>query len=115
MPPTCFTPPTGHVPLRSVLPGQCLLLADHNLMDVPGSLWLDGLYVRLTSPRGVIYLSLISSMSGTETQLWMTGVTLQGNGDGVFDCWVCGMLVTGSLHANGAVLSNTFVQHECMI
>ena len=45
-----FTPPTGHAPLRDLLPGQCLLLADGNLMWVEGQLWLDGLYVRLTSP-----------------------------------------------------------------
>ena len=46
-----FTPPTGHALLRDLLPGQCLLLADDNLMWVNRQLWLDGLYVRLTSPR----------------------------------------------------------------
>ena len=44
-------PPTGHAPLRDLLPGQCLLLADDRLTSVGGQLWLDGLYVRLTFPR----------------------------------------------------------------
>ena len=85
-----FTPPTGHAPLRELLPGQCLLLADDNSMLVGGQLWLDGLYVRLTSPRDGKFSRFL--LSTDNAVLWMTGVTLQGNGSGKRDCIYCGVL-----------------------
>ena len=98
-----FTPPTGHAPLRDMMPGQCLLLADSPFIQLPQSqLWLDGLHVRLTSPRGADFTSLV--WTGSNAELWMTGVTLQGNGDGVRDCWHCGFSGSGMLHAEGSFL-----------
>lgn len=90
-------------PLRDLLPRQCLLLVDADLLEVDDSkLWLDGLYVRLTSPRGEDgFAELIYIQPSGE--LWMTDVTLQGNGNSDFgaDCSNCGMDVRGSVYAEG--------------
>ena len=41
--------PAEHAPLRTLLPGQCLLLADTAVMIVANSiLWLNNVYIRLT-------------------------------------------------------------------
>lgn len=99
----------SHAPLRPLLPRQCLLLADDRLMEVDSSkLWLDGLYVRLTTPRdtsGVFDGFILVSGSGAE--VWMTGVTLQGNGDKVRDCDDCGLRgsIDAAVYAEGAGLT----------
>ena len=67
-----FTPPTGHAPLRDLLPGQCLLLADHDLMWVGGQLWLDNLYVRLTSPREDEF-GYFLGFADASSEGWLTG------------------------------------------
>jgi hypothetical protein len=97
--------PSGHAPLRPLLPNQCLLLADEDLLNVrAGNLWLDSLYVRLTTPRdaGGVFYGFIQV--GFEAAVWMTGVTLQGNGDGVEDCWACGLIfwAKARVYAEGA-------------
>jgi hypothetical protein len=75
--------PSGHAPLRSLLPNQCLLLADHHLQAVlGGKLWLDSLYVRRTTQVTGSVFSLLQVL-GSDAEMWMTGVTLQGNGDGM--------------------------------
>ena len=102
-------PPNGHAPLRDLLPGQCLLLADENLMwVVQGQLWLDGLYVRLTSPRDGrdFYVFLFAD---SPAEVWMTGVTLQGNGDGERDCSDCGVISRGHVYAEGAATASLHV------
>lgn len=86
-------PPTGQAPLRDLQPGQCLLLAAYNLMTVMDRLWLDALRVRLTSLRDDELQQLLASAPGSE--LWMTKVTLQGNGDGECDCGSCGVGTSG--------------------
>ena len=97
-----FTPPSGHTPLRGLLPGQCLLLVDHLLMWMDDRMWLDNLYVRLASPRYNEFGGFVTG--GNASELWMTGVTLQGNGDGVQDCDDCALFSTGLLYAYGAVV-----------
>ena len=89
--------PSGHAPLRDMQERQCLLLTDAEVMDVNSSLWLDGLYMRLTMPRDTDgeFLEFIDSGSGTQG-LYMTGLTLQGNGDGVQDCFSCALFVDSS-------------------
>ena len=73
-----------------------------NIMSVFEQLWLDNLYVRLTSPRDVNFLHFLAAYEDAE--LWMTGVTLQGNGDGERDCDHCGIQSAGSVYAEGAVI-----------
>ena len=95
---------SDHAPLREMQVRQRLLLADPEVMDVNSSLWLDGLYMRLTSPRDSDgeFLEFIDSSTATEG-LYMTGVTLQGNGDGVQDCFSCAIFVDSSaVYAEGA-------------
>lgn len=81
--------PTSHAPLRPFLPLQCLLLASDNLFQANGTrLWIDRLYIRLTTARHDLFTQLVEARAG---RLWMTEMTLQGNGDGVRDCWACGI------------------------
>ena len=118
-----FTPAPGTAPLRSLLPGQCLLLADNTLLNVVGSTWLHGLYVRLTILETGEFNSLIlgepdptafTQNSVTGPRLWMTEVTLQGNGDGVRDCHACGLFFWGLVFAQGAVIVPSHPRHACM-
>ena len=55
-----------HAAMRALLPQQCLLVADHNVLEVNDSkLWLERIYFRLGDPRSgtfdqfVLVLSLI--------------------------------------------------------
>lgn len=69
--------PSSHAPLRPLLPYQCLLLADEQLLMLDATrLWLDGVYVRLTEPRNATFGGFVE-LWGSSTKLWMTGVTLQ--------------------------------------
>ena len=90
----------------SLGPRQCLLLADTDLLYVGGTkLWLDGLYVRLTTPRDDVFFRFIE-VGETIGELWMTNVTLQGNGDGALDCYTCGLdLWSSAVYAEGAIYS----------
>lgn len=102
-----YIPPSSHAPLLPILPYQCLILVDGDLGRVWGvELWLDGLYFRLTTPReiagekdGFNFNNYLINLQGDTTELWMTNVTLQGNGDGVQDCDDCAL----SLHKGVAV------------
>ena len=80
-----------------------MLLVDTDLLYVGGTkLWLDGLYVRLTDPRNGPFFRFIE-VGYTTGQLWMTGLTLQGNGDDVLDCYTCGLdLWSSAVYAQGA-------------
>lgn len=108
----------SHADLLGLLPPrQCLILADYNLMLVKCSnLWLDGLYVRLTSPRLEFRtdgyrpdFSEFIRVDGScidDTQVWMTNMTLQGNqggNQGVPYCEDCGLTVrwSGGVYAEG--------------
>lgn len=109
-PPSPYLDPS-HVPLRPLLPRQCLLLADDDLLIVYSSqVWLDGLYVRLTTPRDTetgLFGSFIS-LGTNESQVWMTDVTLQGNGNGMRVCDECALSVwlEGSAYAQGAATAH---------
>ena len=52
-----------------------------------GGIWLDALYFRLTTPRFEEFKTFVRFtplfMYG---DLFMTEVTMQGNGDGLLDC-----------------------------
>ena len=80
-------------------PRQCLLTTDASFMNVEhGNLWLDGLYVRQKHTKSV-YQSLVSV--GGKGALWMTSVTLQGDGSHVSNCEQCALDVTSQLYAEG--------------
>ena len=103
LPEPSATVPSTHAPMLPLSSGQCLLLVDTDLLYVGGtSLWLDGLYVRLTEARDETFFRFIE-VGDTTGQLWMTGMTLQGNGDGVLDCYTCGLdLWSSAVYAKGA-------------
>jgi hypothetical protein len=96
--------------LLPLLPYQCLLIADVNLLDteLDSQLWLDGVYVRYRrtgrfplDSSGYHFYGFIFSYGS----LWMTAVTLQGDGDGILDCEKCGVDTSfGNVYAEGALL-----------
>ena len=79
--------------------GQCLLRADDKPMSVTENLWLDRLYIRLTSPKNGFMLEFVCADNSSE--LWMTEVTFQGNGDGEHDCVSCRLRSDGLVYAKG--------------
>jgi hypothetical protein len=97
--------PANHVPLRPFLPGQCLLLIDADLLVVERKrqLWLDRLYMRITDPRDGLPFDSFIRVDYSGAELWVTGVTMQGNGDGIRDCWGCAMgaFREGRVYAEG--------------
>lgn len=96
--------PPKHAPLRDFQPEQCLLVADHNVLEVWDSkLWLEGFYFRLAEPRLGTFDQFVL-VTGSIAEFWMTHVTMQGNGDDVQDCINCGVAVRGegSVYAGGA-------------
>lgn len=66
-------------------------------------MWLDNLYVRTTTPRQANLFQFLN-IYGEDAQLWMTNVTMQGNGDGQSDCNNCGLqvAVNAAVFAEGA-------------
>lgn len=94
------------VSLRPLLPGQCLILADQNVIALKDNkIWIDGLYIRLTVPRNSTGYDRFVDVSGSDSQVWMTNVTLQGSGNVLpeQDCNACGLAVSssGSVYAEG--------------
>jgi hypothetical protein len=88
--------------LLPLLPYQCLLIADMDLLYAVSTsqLWLDGLYVRY---RRTACVDEFYEFLKTESKMWMTAVTLQGDGDGVDDCDTCGVCSGGQVYAEGAM------------
>jgi hypothetical protein len=100
--------PATFAPMRPRMPQQCLLLADKALLTANRGmqLWLDALYVRLTKPRGDDVFEEFVMASDPETKLFMTRVTLQGNGNGrVRTCAECGVETsrTAAVYAEGVM------------
>lgn len=100
-------------PLQPVKPRQCLVISDWSLFEVVGSrVWLEGLYIRMVTSRGgaaypIGELIPIGDKPGLITpQVWMTNVTLQGNGGAQQECEWCGLRATeASVYAEGVLLS----------
>lgn len=95
-----------HAPLRNLLPNQCVLLANERLLEVSGgNLWLDALYFRYpeAAEAGVSGTRFVD-VYRSDTDVFMTSVTFQGNGDGDEDCGVCAMSVFegANVYAEGA-------------
>lgn len=66
-------------PLRPLLEGQCIIVADHDMLEVSnGRLWVDNVYFRIgRSPRVPLPRLLTVYAVG---RLWLTRSTLQGDG-----------------------------------
>lgn len=79
-----------------------------NVQTHHASLWLDGLYVRETTRGRLSWLewALLSASTGNDDHgLWMTKITLQGNGASQHACTVCGLWLSAQVYAEGALLS----------
>lgn len=94
-----FKPPSGEAPLRPLLPGQCLLLTNIEL-QAEANLWLDGLYFRITTHTTLF--RYIGTVQGAE--LWLTRVTLQGNGDGFHNMTALQLAQRSSAYVEGEVI-----------
>lgn len=94
------------LPLRSLKPGQCLLLTDSSTLYArQGRLWLHNIYIRLRTTdrtRAADFdPALVSVTDAPMGQLYMTNVTLQGSATSPST----GMYITSAAYAGGAVLS----------
>lgn len=106
--------------MRDFLPSQCLLLVDTALLyvDKTRNLWLDNLYVRLKDVRDEEGMfGQIIGIGRSKVEVWMTNLTLQGNGDGIQDCSYCGIYIwwTAGGYCEGAVTAprNHLVSLHC--
>ena len=92
-----------------MLPRQCLLHGGNAVVYTSDSkLWLDGLYFRMVEEHREEeaheeYLrSIARVIHSARSDVWMTGVTLQANGDIMRD--ITGQTIAvGGLYAEGAV------------
>lgn len=77
-----FTPSGTHAPIASPLPGQCLIVTDHPLLEVTVNLWLDALYIRHQTTARTATNTAYSLLrcESVYCNLWMTSVALQGDG-----------------------------------
>ena len=88
---------------------------DDGLLNIKDSeLWLDSLYIRLSAPRSPQGFSELVYTRGEspidqppDAVLFMTNVTMQGNGDDVADCTHCALALdfNAAVYAGGALLN----------
>lgn len=83
-------------------PGQCMLITDVGFMYLTYNIWLDSLYIRHHRTRRSASTVVLACMS-KGCNLWMTDVTLQGDGseDPIYGGLVAAM--GGQLYANGMI------------
>lgn len=109
--------PAGAAPLKTLNPRQCVVIFERNVMHVEGSsLWLDNVHFRF---RGAAAADTAAAGAGAadtalafdevinaslSARVWMTNVTMQGDGTGNLTCSQCGMEVAQSaaVYAEGA-------------
>lgn len=65
-------------------PGQCVIASDTTLIWLENSLWLDNLYIRYSASTAFEddYYNDILECSSPDCNLWLTSVTMQGDGPG---------------------------------
>lgn len=91
-------------PLRSLKPHQCVILSDNSPFQVSfADLWIENVYVRMVTPSSG---ALDPLLTAERSSVWMTNVTLQGDGDKSTDCTLCGFSAFGSskLYAEGVLI-----------
>lgn len=82
-------------------PSQCLVIANGTVVREVGELWLDNVYIRNVYDKldsGTLVLRVEPAEdSDTQSTLYMTGVTVQGNGNNT--SW---LYVAHAFYAQGA-------------
>jgi hypothetical protein len=109
-PPSAASLGLNGAPLLPLLPKQCILVADTDLgwlYSPTARLWLDGLYFRYRRTR----YSRFYEFFRTGGKLWMTAITMQGDGNTVNACETCGLWADGHAYAEGALHVTTHVYH----
>ena len=92
-------------PLRTNVPGQCVIVTDVMLMDVSENLWLHNLHIRHHSSARSNTSSVIDCLG--DCSLWMTDVPIQG--DGSRDPLFGGLYIYGGqVYAQGASFKKIF-------
>lgn len=115
-PPLAFENLDGvlNIPLRDMKPGQCLILLSAGFIHLAQDMWLDNLYLRLhKSAPDTTASSMNSLVDAEKAGLWMTNVTMQGDGDGTTDCRDCGIRMLTSLAYIEGTSSLQIIQAEC--
>lgn len=96
--------PEGAAPLQPLKQQQCVLIVSGNLFTVDESdLWMDNIYVRArVEPDSDPFQEMLEMRD--EARVWMTNVTLQGDGTKKEICKECGLeaLYDVKLYAKGA-------------
>lgn len=68
-------------PLAARYPGQCVLVTDYGLLRATGSnLWLHNLFIRQRNTGRIAAPTMLHVQDGA-LGLWLTGVTVQGEGN----------------------------------
>lgn len=71
-------------------------------------LWMDMLY---KSEDESIFYSMHEMLRAENSNVWLTNVTLQGDGDGTPDCFICGVLADrGSVYVKGAIMPEHYIE-----
>lgn len=104
--------PDYKAPLRGVRPQQCLIALNSGFLKAVGpSLWIDNIFFRLHKSTDEKRIAPFVDFSTAD--VWMTKVTMQGDGDGIPDCTICGFYsVFGAIYAEG-VDSTESLQFIC--
>lgn len=91
------------------LPGQCVIITDTTLLSERQNLWIDSLYIRFKkTDRSDDRVESVVKCIGEECNMWMTSVTVQGDGD--TDPKFGGVLVSGGqLYAQGTDSVNSLL------
>lgn len=107
-----------HVPLRDMNPGQCLVLVGSGFIELFNfDLWLDNLYLRLhkAGPDDNSN-SMKALVDGHNGGLWITNVTMQGDGDNRTDCRDCGAAFLSSVaYIEGSIPVMFFAYVRCVL
>ena len=100
------------VPLRSLAPGQCLVVGDQSPFHVTGKLLIEGLYFRRQSPS----ISDFAIGSNPGAEVWLKNVVVQGTGSPPDHCHLCGIEASGGpVHAEGETPSVFLNIEPCSI
>ena len=97
--------PEGSAPLQPLNQQQCVLIVSGSLFSVDeSSLWFDNIYVRArVEPDSDPFQEFLEIRD--EGRVWMTNVTMQGDGTKKQICKECGVeaIYDAKLYAQGSV------------
>lgn len=74
--------------------------------------YMDNMYFRLHKQDDrSTYGSLYPVVDSLDSEVWLTNITMQGDGDGIPDCSICGLgSRRGFMHAEGVSLCHEYLE-----